>query len=102
MILDLITGGASSIAKAIFGSVFNQLTPLSLSLAFKMLKVQYGWLQHENVVKMPWAIHYRDAIDLTYAYDIEFAFPIDISNPQILIDAVGVVVSLTNQCCTTG
>ena len=67
-----------------------------------MLKIQYGWLQHENVVKVPWAVHYWDATDMGYAYDFEFAFPIDINNPQILIDAVGVVVSLTKQYSDTG
>ena len=102
MILDLLTGGALSLAKAIFGSTVNQLTPLSLALGFKLLKIQYGLLQHEKVVKVPWAIHYRDAIDMNYAYDIEFAFPIDIANPQILINTVGYVVSLTDKYSRTG
>ena len=84
-----------SIGKAIFGSMVNKFTPLTLALAFKMLKFQYGKLQEEEVVKTPWAIHYRDAIDMNYAYDMEFAFPIDITNPEILNDAVKVVVDLT-------
>lgn len=61
-----------SIMKSIFGSLVNNLTPVSLALAFKMLKIQYGILQSDNLVKIPWAIHYRDAIDMNYAYDMLF------------------------------
>lgn len=84
-----------SMGKAIFDSMMTKFTPLTLALAFKMLKIQYGKLQEAEIVKAPWAVHYRDAIDMNYAYDMEFAFPIDISDPWILNQAVKVVVDLT-------
>ena len=92
MIMDVIAGGAMSIANKILGSMINYITPLTLALAFKMLKYQYGCLQKDEVVKIPWAVHYRDAIDMNYAYDMEFAFPIDIQDPWILNEAVQIVV----------
>lgn len=95
MIMDVISGGALTIASAILGSLQYYLTPLTLALGFKMLKLQYGGAQADQVVKVPWAVHYRDAIDLNYAYDLEFAFPIDIADPEIINKAVQVVVDAT-------
>ena len=91
-----------SLGKAIFSSMLNKFTPLTLSLAFKMLKFQYGKLQGDEIVKVPWAIHYRDAIDLNYAYDTEFAFPLDIKDPKVINDAVKVVVDTTASYAATG
>lgn len=102
MLMDVIAGGALTVAKAVFGSMMNYFTPLTLSLGFKMLKFQYGTLQEEEVVKAPWAVHYRDAIDMNYAYDLEFAFPIDINDPSILNDAVKIVVDETTTFSSNG
>ncbi len=67
-----------------------------------MLKIQYGLFQSHENVKVPWAVHYRDGIDLSYAYDMEFAFPIDIENPQVLIDAIQVVIDHTEKYALDG
>ena len=91
-----------ALAKTILGSLLTKITPLSLALGFKLLKFQYGDLQENEVVKIPWAVHYRDAIDLTYAYDMEFAFPIDIDNPVILTEASKTVIDLTKSYSENG
>ena len=73
------------------------ITPLFLTMGFQTIKQQYGGLQKEQVVKQPWAIHYRDGIDLSPVYDMEFAFPLDIGNPTALSNAVKTVVTLTEE-----
>ncbi len=102
MIMDVVAGGAMSMEKAILGSMQSKFTPLTLALAFKMLKFQYDQHQNDEIVKAPWAIHYRDAIDLNYAYDIEFAFPIDIKDPKVLNDAVNIVIDHTTSYSKKG
>ena len=73
------------------------ITPLFLTMGFQTIKKQYGDLQPEQVVKQPWAVHYRDGIDLMPVYDMEFAFPLDISNPTALSKAVKTVVEITEE-----
>ena len=73
------------------------ITPLFLTLGFQAIKLQYGELQPEQVVKQPWAVHYRDGIDLMPVYDMEFAFPVDINNPVAITKAVKTVVMLTEE-----
>ncbi len=74
---------------------FPGVTPFTLLGAFQQLKFQYGTMQGDEVVRTPWAIHYRDAIDLMPVYDVEFAFPIDIDNPEVLVQAIWEVVKVT-------
>ena len=66
-------------------------------MGFQTIKKQYGDLQPEQVVKQPWAVYYRDGIDLIPVYDMEFAFPLDISNPTALSNAVKTVVEITEE-----
>ena len=101
MILDVVTGGAMTVAKAVMQTLPEVVELLLFPLSLKMLEWQYG-KQEEEVVKTPWAIHYRDGIDLSYAYDIEFAFPLDINNPTALITAVDAVVKTTRRYATEG
>ena len=63
-------------------------TPVSLMIGFELVKMQYGTAQKETVVRAPWAIHYRDGIDITRVYDVEFAFPINIKNPLKAVKAL--------------
>lgn len=102
MLLDVITGVGLTLVKAILGPLFYAITPLTLSLGFTLLKFQYGVRQQEETVKIPWAIHYRDAIDLNYANDIEFAFPIDINNPTIINAAVQDVIEVVQEFIQAG
>lgn len=101
-IMDVVAGEGITLSKNIFGSMFNKFTPVSLAMGFKMLKIQYGLFHSHEHVKAPWAVHYRDGIDLMYCYDMEFAFPIDIENPQVLIDAVQVVIDHTEKYALDG
>ena len=71
------------------------LTPFALSAWFEGLKFQYGTLQGDEIVRTPWAVHFRDGIDLTPAYNIEFAFSIDINNPTKAVKAIRVVLWTT-------
>ena len=101
MILDVVTGGAMTVAKAVIQTLPEVVQLLLFPLSLKMLEWQYG-KQEEEVVKVPWAIHYRDGVDLSYAYDMEFAFPLDINNPTALINAVDVVVKTTRRYAIEG
>ena len=56
---------------------------------------QYGICRHIETVEMPWALHYMDGVDLTACNDMEFAFPLNINDPQVMMDAVQVVVDIT-------
>ena len=78
------------------------ITPFTLLSTFQELKFQYGSLQGDEVVRTPWAIHYRDAVDLTPCYDTEFAFPIDIKNPEVLVKAIWAVVRITARYARCG
>ena len=101
MILDVVTGEALTLAKAVIQTLPAAVQLLLFPLALKVLEWQYG-NQQEEVVKVPWAIHYRDGIDLSYAYDIEFGFPLDINNPTVLINAVDAVVTTTRRYAIDG
>lgn len=73
-----------------------------LGLGFQALKLQYGTLQEKEVVKTPWAVHYRDGIDLMPVTDMEFAFPIDINNPIKAVKAIHAVIDITKNYALKG
>ena len=81
---------------------YPDLTPLMLGLGFQGLKFQYGKLQGKEVVKIPWAVHYRDGIDLMPCTDMEFAFPIDITDPRNAVKAIHAVVRITKSYAMKG
>ena len=69
-------------------------TPVSLMIGFELVKRQYGTLQKEEVVRTPWAIHYRDGIDIMRVYDVEFAFPINIKHPLKAVQALRKLIDI--------
>lgn len=75
---------------------------INLNLGFQAMKFQYGSLQGDEVVRTPWAVHYRDAIDLMPVYDMEFAFPIDINHPVLAIKAIYACVKVTRHYSLNG
>lgn len=77
-------------------------TPISLMIGFQAVKMQYGTLQADKVVRTPWAIHYRDAIDIMRVYDIEFAFPTNIKHPVLAVKAVRKVIEITEKYAYEG
>ena len=81
---------------------FPESTPFALMFSFEGLKMQYGTLQGYEVVRTPWAIHYRDAIDVMPVYDVEFAFPINITNPELAVKAIHAVITITRDYAKHG
>ena len=81
---------------------FPGFTPFALGATFEGLKLQYGTLQGYEVVRTPWAIHYRDAIDAIPVYDVEFAFPIKIDNPELAVKAIHAVIDITKEYAKQG
>ena len=101
-LIDVVGG---SLGKNILTPLINRFpgsTPLALGASFEALKLQYGTLQGYEVVRTPWAIHYRDAIDVMPVYDVEFAFPIDIENPELAVRAIHKVINITKQYAKQG
>ena len=78
------------------------LTPLTSMHGYQLLRLQYGVLQPDEVVRTPWAIHYLDALDVMPVYDLEFAFPIDIDNPVAAVEAIRKVVQITEEYAEGG
>ena len=75
---------------------------MTLGLTYQELKFQYGTLQHDEIVKTPWAVHYRDSIDLMPVTDMEFAFPINLSKPTKAVEAIHAVVEITKEYAING
>ena len=100
--LDLAVhkGGQSILAPAI--KQYPSLTPVGLGLGFQALRFQYGDLQGDEVVRTPWAVHYRDAIDEMPVTDMEFAFPINIEDPKRAVQAIQEVVNITKEYALKG
>lgn len=78
------------------------VTPISLLIGFQLVKLQYGTLQEEEVVRTPWAIHFRDGIDIMRVYDLEFAFPIDIDHPLKAVQAIRKVIDIVKDYAFNG
>jgi hypothetical protein len=76
-------------------------TPIKLMIGFELLKLQYS-TQLEEVVRTPWAIHYRDGIDMMTVYDMEFAFPIDIQHPLRAVKAIRKLVEIVEKYALHG
>lgn len=95
--MDTLVGALGGAVIVPLISKLPGVTPLYLAMGFQMVKLQYGVLQPNQVVQQPWAVHYRDGLDLMPVYDMEFAFPLDINNPVALTDAVNTVVTITEQ-----
>ena len=72
-----------------------KLTPIILGFSFQAMQEQYGKLQKCEVVRAPWAIHFRDGIGLMPCYDMEFAFPINLQTPTKAVEAINWVVWVT-------
>ena len=77
-------------------------TPLSVMIGYQLVKMQYGTFQQDEVVRTPWAIHYRDAIDKMTVYDIEFAFPTDINHPLKAVKAIRKVIEIVEKYAFEG
>jgi hypothetical protein len=77
-------------------------TPLSVMIGYQLVKMQYGTFQQDEVVRTPWAIHYRDAIDKMTVYDIEFAFPTDINHPLTVVKAIRKVIDIVEKYAFEG
>ena len=77
-------------------------TPVSLLIGFELVKLQYGQSQGEEVVRAPWAVHYRDGIDIMKAYDLEFAFPTCINNPVTAVKAIQKVTEIVEAYAKKG
>ena len=77
-------------------------TPASLMVGFELVKLQYGTFQKDEVVRTPWAVHYRDAIDIMRVYDVEFAFPVDIKHPLVVVKAVRKVIDIVEDYAFNG
>ena len=75
--------------------------PVKLMIGFELLKLEYG-TQLKKVVRTPWAIHYRDGIDIMTVYDMEFAFPIDIKDPQVLVHAIRILIDIVEKYAAEG
>ena len=77
-------------------------TPVSLMIGFELVKLQYGTFQKEEVVRTPWAVHYRDGIDIMTVYDLEFAFPININHPLAAVKAIRKVIDIAENYAYKG
>ena len=86
--IDVAQETAGKYALAPMMKVLPGSTPVSLMIGFELVKMQYGTAQKKKVVRTPWAIHYRDGIDITRVYDVEFAFPLNIKNPLKAVKAL--------------
>ena len=75
---------------------------MTLGLTYQELKFQYGKLQCDEIVKTPWAVHYRDSIDVMPVTDMEFAFPINLSEPTKAVEAIHAVVEITKEYAING
>ena len=73
-----------------------------MNAGFHEVKAQYGKYQADEVVRTPWAVHFRDAIGLMPVYDMEFAFPININNPIRAVMAIKKVVEITADWARNG
>ena len=81
---------------------FPNSVPLSLMTGYQLVKMQYGTFQQEEVVRTPWAIHYRDGLDIMKVYDMEFAFPINITNPLLVVKAVRKLIEIVEDYAFNG
>lgn len=70
-------------------------------MGFELLKLEYG-TQLTKVVRTPWAIHYRDGIDIMTVYDMEFAFPVDIKDPKVLVQAITELIKIVRKYAAEG
>ena len=70
-------------------------------IGFELLKMEYG-TQLKNVVRTPWAIHYRDGIDIMTVYDMEFAFPVNIKDPKVLVQAIRRLIKIVEKYAAEG
>lgn len=75
--------------------------PLQLMIGFEVLKLQYG-TQLQEVVRTPWAIHYLDGIDILTVYDMEFAFPVDIKDPKVVVHAIRKLIRIVQKYAAEG
>ena len=73
------------------------LKPLLPCLVHTNLKSMKGnYLTKDSVLKLPYAIHYLDAIDRSFVQNMEFALPVDADYKNIR-DAVETVCRLTEE-----
>ncbi len=101
--MDVAGGVLGSQLLAPLYEAFPGLVPLGVKTGFEVVKRQYGGDQQKNaVVRVPWAVHFRDAIDLISVYDLEFGFPIDIEDPQKAVQAVRAVIDITTSYARKG
>ena len=99
--LDVLAQGAQAVQGQLM-SVLPGVTPTMLTIAFKGLKTGHPEGYYEEIVAIPWAIFFRDGLDICYAYDMEFLFPVDINNPEIVITAVNILKELTKKYADGG
>lgn len=100
--MDIATETLGKYALAPMTSILPSSTPISLLVGFELVKLQYGTFQTDEVVRTPWAIHYRDGVDLMRVYDLEFAFPINIKNPVKAVQAIRKVVDIVQKYAYEG
>lgn len=96
-----VQGSGGKILTPMFQNL-PEITPYALKAGFHAVKLQYGTLMPDEVVRTPWAIHFRDAIDLMPVYDMEFAFPINIYNPIKAVMAIKKCVQITAEWARDG
>ena len=90
--------------KVAFGEMQKRLpsaAPIAVGVGFQGVKFQYE-KQADEIVRTPWAVHYRDGIDLMPVYDMEFAFPIDIDEPKLAVKAMRAVMEITKKYAAAG
>ena len=92
--MDLAVHAGGNVVFGQMQKSFPEFTPFALGIGFQGVKLQYGQ-QADEIVRTPWAIHYRDAIDLMPVTDLEFSFPINIDFPIRAVDAIRKVMDIT-------
>ncbi len=100
--LDVAGGVLGNQLLAPLYAAFPGMVPLGTTTGFNVVKKQYGEWQKDEVVRIPWAVHFRDAIDLISVYDLEFCFPIDIDDPTKAVQAVQAVIEITRRYAKRG
>lgn len=92
--MDIAVHAGGNVAFGAMQKNFPDFTPFALGIGFEGVKFQYSQ-QADEIVRTPWAVHFRDATSLMPVTDLEFAFPISIDFPIRAVDAIRKVMEIT-------
>ena len=96
---DTLSQGAMGLQGRLMSKI-PATTPLMLTIAFQSLRMKKN--SYSEVVQMPWGVFFRDGLDFCRAYDMEFDFPLNIDNPDKVIQAIKILKDLTRRYADGG